>query len=154
MNNVDPSITILMADDDGDDRELTEEAFRENGVTNPFVFVVDGLELLDYLRREGRFGGVASAPLPGLILLDLNMPHRNGFEALAEIRADERLRHIPTVIFSTSHNHRDVRRSHDLGANSFIPKPHSFGDLCELVAELARYWLQTVMLPQGCRRAV
>lgn len=141
-------ITILMADDDPDDRLMTQEAFVECRVANPLRFVNDGDELMDYLRREGDFADAARFPMPGLILLDLNMPRRDGREALREIKADPALRGIPVVILTTSKAEEDVLRSYQDGVNSFITKPVTFSALIEVVQALGKYWLEVVDLPE------
>ena len=143
-------LTILMADDDPDDRELTEEALRTARLKNDIRFVVDGQDLLDYLRREGDYCGAdADAPRPGIILLDLNMPKKDGREALAEIKGDPDLRRIPVVVLTTSKTEEDVLRTYDLGVNSFITKPVSFQGLAEAMRVLSRYWFEIVRLPNG-----
>ncbi len=141
-------ITILMADDDPDDRLMTQEAFVECRVANPLRFVNDGDELMDYLRREGDFADAARFPMPGLILLDLNMPRRDGREALRDIKADPALRGIPVVILTTSKAEEDVLRSYQDGVNSFITKPVTFSALIEVVQALGKYWLEVVDLPE------
>jgi CheY-like chemotaxis protein len=140
-------ITILMADDDPDDRLLAADALRESRVPGDLRFVDDGEQLLDYLRRRGRWADPAQSPRPGLVLLDLNMPRMDGREALAEIKGDPALRRIPVVILTTSQSESDVLRSYDLGANSFITKPATFSGLVEAMRALGRYWTETVELP-------
>ncbi len=140
-------ITILMADDDPDDRQLTREAFEENHLANDLRFVEDGEELLDYLNRRGKYAADGAAPLPGLILLDLNMPRKDGREALQEIKSDPRLRNIRVVILTTSKAEQDVLRSYDLSAASYITKPVTFERLVEVVQALGKYWLEIVELP-------
>ena len=140
-------ITILMADDDPDDRLLAAEALRESRVGNDLRFVEDGEQLLDYLRRRGRWADPAQSPRPGLVLLDLNMPRKDGREALAEIKADPELRRIPVVVLTTSRAQADVLRSYDLGANSFITKPVTFQGLVDAMRVLGRYWIEIVELP-------
>ena len=144
---VDP-VTILVADDDEDDRRMTEEAMAEARLVNDLRFVVDGEDLMDYLHRRGAYaeGGV-EAPAPGIILLDLNMPRKDGREALAEIKSDPDLRQIPIVVLTTSRAEEDVFRTYDLGVNSFITKPVTFGGLVEVVLTFSRYWLEIVDLP-------
>ena len=142
-------IVILMADDDPDDRLLTQEALEESRVVNDLRFVEDGQELLDYLRHEGRFADPEAAPRPGLILLDLNMPRKDGREALADIKADAALRRIPVVILTTSKAEEDMVRGYDLGAASYITKPVTFESLVELMKILGRYWIEFVALPPG-----
>ncbi|WP_407936166.1 response regulator [Gemmata algarum] len=147
MSNRTKPITILMADDDPDDRQLTQEAFEENHLANDLRFVEDGEELLDYLNQRGKYAGAGAAPLPGLILLDLNMPRKDGREALQEIKADPRLRTIRVVVMTTSKAEEDVLRSYDLSAASYITKPVTFERLVEVVRTLGKYWLEIVELP-------
>lgn len=141
-------ITILMADDDQDDCLLIREAFLENKLRNDLRFVEDGEALMDYLHRRGKYAEVSVAPHPDLILLDLNMPKKDGREALREIRADRRLRHIPVVVLTTSRAPEDIVRSYRGGANSFITKPVTFEALCDLIGNLGKYWLEVVELPR------
>ncbi len=144
--NGDP-ITILMADDDHDDRMLTKDAMEEARLVNCLHFVEDGEELIDYLYHRGQYVDPAKSPRPGLILLDLNMPKKDGREALAEIKADPDLRRIPVVVLTTSQAEEDVFRTYDLGANSFITKPVTFEALVDLVTVLGKYWFGVVQLP-------
>lgn len=134
-----------MADDDPDDRLLLKEAFEENHLLNTLETVEDGEELMDFLHRRGKYEN--SEVMPGLILLDLNMPRKSGLEALKEIKADEKLRRLPVVILTTSKAEEDIIRSYDLGVNSFIVKPVTFDALVELVKDLDKYWFQIVELP-------
>ena len=140
-------ITILMADDDPDDRLMTQEAFRDCRLNNPLRFAEDGEELMDYLHRRGRYGDASAYPMPGLILLDLNMPRKDGREALREIKADPQLRHIPVVVLTTSKAEEDVVRAYHDGVNSFITKPVTFEGLIDVVCTLGKYWLHIVDLP-------
>jgi CheY-like chemotaxis protein len=140
-------IVILMADDDADDRLLTQDAMTDARVINDLHFVTNGEELMDYLYRRGRYADMATSPRPGLILLDLNMPKKDGREALQEIKADPNLRRIPVVILTTSKAEEDIYRSYDLGANSFITKPVTFESLVELMRVMGRYWIELVELP-------
>jgi CheY-like chemotaxis protein len=142
------SITILMADDDADDRMLAADAMRESRLGNTLRCVEDGQELMDYLMRRGKYA-IIDAPRPGLILLDLNMPRKDGRQALEEIKSDPDLRRIPVVILTTSKSEEDVFRSYDLGANSFITKPVTFDGLVEIVRALGTYWFKIVELPGG-----
>ena len=142
------SITILMADDDCDDRLMAEDAMRESRLGNTFRCVEDGQELMDYLTRKGKYA-VEDAPRPGLILLDLNMPRKDGRQALKEIKSDPDLRRIPVVILTTSKTEEDVLRAYDLGANSFITKPVTFDRLVDIVRTLGSYWFEIVKLPMG-----
>jgi CheY-like chemotaxis protein len=146
-------VTILMADDDEEDCELTRDALQDARLANEMRFVYDGQELLDYLRREGAYSDASlDAPRPGIILLDLNMPKKDGREALAEIKADESLRRIPVVVLTTSKDEEDVLRTYDLGVNSFITKPVTFAGLVEVMRTWTRYWLEIVELPDGDER--
>ena len=140
-------ITILLADDDPDDRKLTQDAFVENRLVNVLHCVEDGEELMEYLRRQGRYADQKDAPLPGLILLDLNMPRKDGREALKEIKTDPELRRIPIVVLTTSKAEEDILRTYDLGVNSYVTKPVTFKSLVELVKVLGRYWFEVVELP-------
>ena len=141
-------ITILICDDDEDDRMLTQQALEEAHVANELRFVENGEELLDYLYQRGRFAGeTGAAPRPGLILLDLNMPRMDGREALQIIKGDPTLHHIPVVVLTTSGLNDDVIKSYQLGVNSFITKPVTFSGLVEAMNVLGRYWLEIVELP-------
>ena len=140
-------ITILMADDDADDRLMTKEAFEESKLVNDLRFVEDGVELLDYLKRRGRYSDPASSPRPGLILLDLNMPKKDGREALREIKSDPKLKSIRIVILTTSKAEEDIYRTYDLSASSYITKPVTFAAMAEVVKVLGKYWLEIVALP-------
>jgi CheY-like chemotaxis protein len=148
------SITILLADDDEDDRVLTADALRRSRLVNDLRFVVDGDDLMKYLRGQGVYasGGVP-APRPGLILLDLNMPKKDGREALAEIKGDPELRRIPVVVLTTSKAEEDVFRTYDLGVNSFVSKPVTFEGLAGVMRALACYWFDIVELPQDASDA-
>jgi two-component system response regulator len=138
-----------MADDDPDDREMTREAFAEYRLANDLRFVEDGEELLDYLKRRGQYADPAASPRPGLILLDLNMPRKDGREALAEIKADPDLRRIRIVVLTTSKAEEDVVRTYDLSVASYIGKPVTFERLVEVVKTLGKYWLEIVELPDN-----
>ena len=140
-------ITILLADDDPDDRKLTQDAFMQNRLANDFHAVEDGEELLDYLHRRGQYESLRGEPLPGLILLDLNMPRKDGREALKEIKADPDLRRIPVVVLTTSKAEEDIVRTYDLGVNSYVTKPVTFKSLVELIRILGCYWFEVVELP-------
>jgi CheY-like chemotaxis protein len=142
-------VTILLADDDEDDRLLTADALKRSRLINDMHFVVDGEDLMHYLRGRGRYGpGGAPAPRPGLILLDLNMPKMDGREALAEIKGDAVLRRIPVVVLTTSKAEEDIVRAYDLGVNSFVSKPVTFEELATVMRNLARYWFELVELPE------
>jgi len=140
-------ITILMADDDADDRSLTQEALQEGRLVNELRFVEDGQDLMDYLRHAGKYTGT-DVPRPGLILLDLNMPRKDGRTTLKELKADPDLRQIPVVILTTSKADEDVYRSYDLGVNSYIVKPVTFEALVDVLQTLEKYWFEIVELPR------
>lgn len=140
-------ITILLADDDEDDRLMTRDALREARLHNDLRTVVDGVELLEYLRHEGAYSDPASAPPPGLVLLDLNMPRMDGREALREIKDDPKLRTLPVVVLTTSKAEEDIVGTYELGVNSFISKPVTFLGLVEVMKAFSRYWLEIVDLP-------
>ncbi len=147
MNNRKNAVTILMAEDDPDDRLLIKEALVESQLVNPIQFVGNGEELLDYLNRRGQYRNRRRFPRPGVILLDLNMPKKDGREALQEIKADPKLRQIPVVVLTTSTAEEDIVRTYDLGANSFISKPVTFEGLVKVMKSLGHYWLEIVELP-------
>ena len=140
---------ILMADDDADDRLLVQDALGDCHDLEPRIhFVADGEELMDYLFRRNGYAAAGSAPTPGLILLDLNMPRKDGREALREIRACAELRHIPVVMFTTSKADTDIASTYDLGANSFVSKPTAYDSLVKIMGALTHYWFGVVELPQ------
>ena len=143
------SITILMADDDEDDRLLTQDAMKESRVLNQLYFVEDGVALLQYLRREGQYADELAYPKPGLILLDLNMPRMDGREALQHIKSDPELRGIPVVILTTSKQEEDMVKGYGLGAASYITKPVNFEGLVELMKAIGKYWVEFVELPNS-----
>jgi two-component system response regulator len=147
MDKTGKPITILMAEDDPDDRQMTKEAFEESHLANDLRFVEDGVELMDYLYRRGKYSDPASSPRPGLILLDLNMPRKDGREALQEIKEDPRLKTIRVVVLTTSKAEEDILRSYDLSAASYITKPVTFAALIEVIRTLGKYWLEIVELP-------
>jgi CheY-like chemotaxis protein len=140
-------VSILMADDDPDDVELTRDALEEARVVNKFESVADGEELMDFLLRRGRYADRAGDPLPGIILLDLNMPKMDGREALREIKCHPELKRIPVVVLTTSKAQEDIYRTYDLGVNSFVSKPVSFDQLVDVMRTLSAYWLNIVHLP-------
>jgi CheY-like chemotaxis protein len=139
-----------MADDDADDRLLAKDAFAESELSCDLQFVENGEELLDYLLHRGKYES-AAAPRPKLILLDLNMPKKDGREALREIKADPDLRRIPVVVLTTSQADTDVGGIYELGANSFICKPVKYDALVSVMRVLGEYWFKTVEVP-GPRR--
>ena len=135
------------ADDDEDDRLLTQDALAESRVLNELHFVEDGVELLEYLERKGKFEDKSSSPRPGLILLDLNMPRMDGREALEAIKANPNLKGIPVVILTTSKQEEDMVKGYNLGAASYITKPVTFDGLVDLMKTLGKYWVEFVELP-------
>ena len=141
------SFIILIADDDDDDCMLTQEALAESRLANTVRIVRDGEELMDYLYNRGQYTDKKLAPRPDLIFLDLNMPKKDGREALREIKADSQLRSIPIIVLTTSKAEEDIYRSYDLGANSFIIKPMTFSSLVEVMRAIGKYWFETVKLP-------
>ena len=140
-------ITIVLAEDDPDDVLLIRDALTENLLMNDLRVVEDGQDLLDYLRRVGKYEDPTSSPRPGLILLDLNMPRMDGREALKHIKADPDLRGIPVVALTTSRAEEDIVRTYDLGVSSFVTKPVSFDGFVEAMRGLGKYWFQIVELP-------
>lgn len=138
---------ILMADDDDDDRLLALDALAEARLDGDLHFVENGEDLLDYLHHRGKYKSPVAAPRPGLILLDLNMPRKDGREALREIKADPELRRIPIVVLTTSQADTDIGAIYELGANSFISKPFQFEALVAVMRVLGQYWFKTVQLP-------
>lgn len=139
-------LNILIADDDPDDRLMTREALSQSSTPSRVSFVEDGEELLDYLHHRGKYNAVQH-PYPDLILLDLNMPKKSGVEALQEIKTNAELRHIPIVVLTTSKVEEDIYRTYDLGVNSFVTKPVSYGSLVNTMKILGKYWFEVVRLP-------
>ena len=148
MNPPGPSFkgkVILMAEDDADDRLLARDALAECGLDEDLRFVENGEELLDYLLQRGKYD--AQTPRPGLILLDLNMPVKDGREVLEEIKTNASLRRIPVVVLTTSRADTDIDRIYHLGANSFITKPVRYDSLVQVMRAISQYWLNIVELP-------
>ena len=148
MNPQPKSPVILMADDDADDRLLAKDALTECGLAHDLHCVENGEELMNFLHRRGAYSQPGRAPRPNLILLDLNMPRKDGREALREIKADPELRNIPVVVLTTSKADTDIGKIYQLGANSFIAKPVSFEALIKVMQTLRNYWFEIVELPQ------
>jgi CheY-like chemotaxis protein len=147
------AVNIVLADDDEDDRMFTADALLVAKLANHLTTVNDGEELMDYLHRRGQYAPPASAPRPGLILLDLNMPKKDGREVLREMKSDPVLRTIPVVVLTTSKAEEDIERTYNLGANSFIVKPVTFEGLVEALQVVAEYWFEVVHLPAGARES-
>jgi CheY-like chemotaxis protein len=141
-------IVILLADDDEEDRMLACDALAESRLSNDITCVTDGEDLMDYLQRRGKYAPPAEAPRPGLILLDLNMPKKDGREALREIKSDPDLRQISVVVLTTSKAEEDIYSSYDSGASSFISKPVTFEGLVDVMKGLGKYWFEIVDLPR------
>jgi CheY-like chemotaxis protein len=140
-------VVILMADDDDDDYLLTQKALKASKLLNTLIRVKDGEELVDYLLKRGEYEHQETVR-PGIILLDLNMPRKDGREALKEIKEHEDLRNIPIVVFTTSKAEEDVYKTYQLGVNSFITKPVTFSNLLEVMTSLGNYWFEIVELPK------
>ena len=145
-------VRIVVADDDADDRMMIKEAFEASKLSNEIDFAEDGVQLLEYLRREGKWSKLAGEPYPGFILLDLNMPRKDGRTVLKEIRNDPELHRIPIIILTTSKAEEDIIKTYNLGVNSFICKPVSFDKLVEIVKTVGHYWIEIVQLPPECQR--
>jgi len=141
------SFTILLADDDPDDRVLVQDAIREIEFEGHLQFVENGEELLAYLNRDEKYKDTHKFPMPSLMLLDLHMPRMDGREALKMIKSNPQLKRIPVVVLTTSRAEEDILRSYDLGVNSFITKPVTFDSLVEIMKTLSKYWFEIVSLP-------
>ncbi len=146
-------VPILIADDDKEDCEMIREAFQESRLLNQLFFVHDGEELMSYLKHEGKYEDRTQYPMPGLILLDLNMPKKDGREAIHEIKSSDELRQIPIVVLTTSQAEEDVFRTYNLGVNSLITKPVDFTSLVQIMKDLGHYWFEIVKLPTSTSRA-
>ncbi len=142
---MDKDLYIIIAEDDADDRFLLQAAFEENGFADRLQFVENGVEVLEYLDALKQVD--KERRLPRFILLDLNMPKKDGREVLKELKQHPELKKIPVVIFSTTNNEQEMRRCYELGANSYITKPNSFESLLKTVAALRSYWMQTTSIP-------
>lgn len=136
--------TILIAEDDADDRFLLKAAFKQNDAPDKLIFVENGVELFDFLYTCMKS---ESSHLPSFILLDLNMPKKDGREVIKEIKSLPTLKNIPIIVFSTANSQLEIQRCYDLGANSYITKPNSFEQLVRTVSSLRQYWLNTNILP-------
>lgn len=141
------TVVILIAEDDAEDRMLAKEALEESSIVNRIEFVENGDQLLDYLHNKAPYDNKHDNPMPGLIILDLNMPKKDGREALKEIKSDSVLRRIPVVVLSTSNAEEDILETYNLGVNSFITKPVTYKALVEIMDTLCRYWFEVVELP-------
>ncbi len=148
MNPVRP-IEILLVEDSPSDVRLTREALKEAKVVNMLHVAQDGIEALEFLRKQGEY---ASRPAPDLILLDLNLPKKDGREVLAEIKQDENLRRIPVVVLTTSRAEEDVVRSYNLHANAYVTKPVDLTQFLEVIRTIEAFWLAVVTLPPSEKR--
>ena len=137
-------VDVLLVEDDPGDVLMTREAFEEHKLRNTLHVVTDGVQAVAFLRRQGEY---ADAPRPGLILLDLNLPRKDGREVLAEIKADETLRTIPVVVLTTSEAEEDVLRSYDLHANAYVTKPVDFDRFVEVIRQIDDFFISVVRLP-------
>ena len=151
MNRLTYPVRIVVTDDDMDDRMMIKEAFEESKLGNAVDFVEDGMELLEYLRCQGKYAELAGKPFPGFILLDLNMPRKDGRTVLKEIKSDPALQRIPVIVLTTSKADEDIIKTYDLGVNSFICKPVSFDQLVDIVKTIGHYWIEIVALPPECQ---
>ena len=151
MNRSTFPVRIVVADDDADDRMMIKDAFEESKLGNEIDFVEDGVELLEYLRCEGKYASLAGKPYPGFILLDLNMPRKDGRTVLKEIKNDPLLHRIPVIVLTTSKAEEDIIKTYNLGVNSFICKPVSFDKLVDIVKTIGHYWIEIVALPPECQ---
>jgi len=140
--------TILLADDDEEDRMLTEEAMEETDLKCQLQFVEDGEQAMEYLLNEGAFKNKTKFPLPHLILLDLNMPKKDGREVLAELKQHPTLKSIPVIALTTSSSPEDIALMYGLGVNSYITKPVSFSDMVKTINSLKQFWFEIVSLPK------
>ena len=148
MNATINAIDILLVEDNEGDARLAKEALKESKVLNKVYHVLDGVEAMAFLRKEGKY---ADVPSPHLILLDLNLPRKDGREVLAEIKADECLKKIPVVVLTTSNDEEDIAKSYSLHANCFITKSIDFEQFMRVIRSIEDFWLTIVQLPgNGC----
>lgn len=141
------SVYILVAEDDIDDRFLLETAFAEKGYNEKLIFVENGIDLIDFLTNQLSETGQQTGNLPRFILLDLNMPKKDGREALKEIKQDQRFKKIPVIVFTTNKNENEIRRCYELGANTYVVKPVGFDSLLETIEDIRAYWVNTAQTP-------
>jgi CheY-like chemotaxis protein len=143
-----PNQPILLVEDSPEDFEATERAFRRSGLKNPIYRCADGDEALDYLYRRGAYADPASAPRPGIILLDLNLPGTDGREVLETVKRDDSFKQIPVIVLTTSSDERDVQACYSAGANSYIQKPVDLDGFMKAIEHLNGYWFEVVILPR------
>ncbi|MFD2232805.1 response regulator [Phaeospirillum tilakii] len=144
QRNAAETFDILLVEDNPGDARLAQEALKEGRMTSRLKVVVDGVEAMSYLRREG---GYADVPRPNLVLLDLNLPRKDGRQVLAEMKADPELRRIPVVVLTTSQAGQDILRSYDLHANCYITKPVDLDRFISVIRSIEEYWCSVVTLP-------
>ncbi len=140
-------VPVLLVEDDLEDIEIAERAFKKGRIANPFYTVRDGEEAMEFLRQEGRYSGPVDAPRPGLILLDLNLPRLDGREVLRLIKTDPDLHRIPVVVLTTSSEEADVLGCYDDGANTYVTKPVEFEKFLQAVVTIGEYWLCIAVIP-------
>lgn len=148
MTNSQSNTLVLIVEDSDEDYETITRAFKKSGMGNPVVRCGDGDEALDYLRRRGKFADGKAAPVPGMILLDLNLPGTDGYEVLEEIKRDQNMKMIPVIVLTSSSDQRDIERCYASGANSYMRKPVSFEGFVEAVQRLKEYWFEIAILPK------
>jgi CheY-like chemotaxis protein len=146
--SIDVNRTILMVEDSPEDYETTIRAFKESGLANPIMHCEDGDEALDFLYSRNEDSEFAKTMLPGLILLDLNLPGTDGREVLQKIKTDDRLKKIPVIVLTTSNDERDIERCYEYGANSYVPKPVDLDGFIKSIQRLKDYWFEIVLLPK------
>lgn len=144
MNDTEKAVDILLVEDNPGDVRLAREALKESKIRNNFFVVEDGVEAMEFLHRKGRY---ADVPRPDLVLLDLNLPRKNGREVLAEMKGDKELKRIPVVILTVSRDEEDVLRAYDLHANCYVTKPVDFGQFIKITKSIEDFWLTIVKLP-------
>lgn len=147
IQKIKKNVPILIAEDDEEDREIIKEAFDECKLANDLIFVNDGEELMEYLLKKGKYAGKRQYGDPGIILLDLNMPRKDGRQALTEIKSNVDLRKIPVIILTTSKEEEDIVRTYKLGVNSFVIKPVTYAALVNVMKSIGNYWFEIVELP-------
>lgn len=146
MNSNNKRYCVLLVEDNPGDVRLTQEAFRENGDRVDLEVVMDGVDAMTFLKKEGKF---SEKPTPDLILLDLNLPKWDGKQVLAKIKEDEQLLRIPIVVLTTSNASPDVLKSYDLHANCFVNKPVDFDNFFKIIKRIQEFWLETAILPNN-----
>lgn len=139
------NIEILLVEDNPGDIRLTKEALKESKIANNLHVAIDGVEALDFLRKRGRF---SNSPTPDLILLDLNLPRKNGIEVLSEIKANSQMKVIPTVVLTTSQSEKDILKSYELHVNCFVTKPVEFDEFMTVIKSIEDFWFSIVKLPR------